>query len=273
MKAIRYLLRDQVAIGSGLIIMVFVLSGLFAGTISPYNPLKQNLRATLDPPSAEHWMGTDYLGRDIFSRIIHGSRITLTICAVAVSVSTLIGVLIGIIAGYFGGPLGQVLMRTVDILMAFPSILLALVTVSILGTGLTSTIIAIGISGIPRFALVSRSMTLVIKEQLFVEAAQSLGRKAFGIIRVHILPNILAPLIVQSTIFIAQAILIGSGLGFLGLGAQPPKPEWGTMLSDARGLLQVAPHVVVFPGMAILVVSLSFNLLGDRLRDALDIRD
>lgn len=273
MRVLKRLRRNRVVIGSSLVILVFIICGLFAESIAPYDPLDQNLRATLKTPNAQHWMGTDYLGRDIFSRVIHGARITLTICTTAVAFSTVIGVFVGVLAGYFGGMLEKALMRIVDMLMAFPSILLALVTVSILGPELSSTVIAIGVSAVPRFALVSRSATLVAREQLFVEAARAMGRRDRGIMRDHILPNILGPLIIQTTIFIAQAVLIAAGLGFLGLGTQPPTPEWGTMLSDGRSFLQVAPHVVVFPGLSILLISLAFNLLGDGIRDAFDTRD
>ncbi|MFB4167888.1 nickel transporter permease [Virgibacillus sp. JSM 102003] len=255
------------------IILILIITAIFAPLIATHSPTDYaSLTDRYQPPSSEHILGTDELGRDIFSRIVFGSRISIQIGVIAVGISMIIGVLLGGIAGYFGKWIDQVIMRIIDILMAFPSILLAIALVAVLGPNLRNAMIAVGIVGIPQFARIVRSAVLSVKETEYIEAARAIGAKHGRTLMHHVLPNCLAPIIVQATLSIGTAILDAAGLSFLGLGAQPPKPEWGAMLSDGRAALQNAPWVVAFPGMAIFLVVLGFNLFGDGLRDALDPR-
>ena len=251
-----------------LCILLFI--AIFAPLIAPYDPLDDNLMNRYEAPSKDHWMGTDEMGRDILSRIIYGSRISLKVGLLSISVALVFGTLLGILAGFYGGMVDMLIMRVMDIMLAFPSILLAITIVTILGPQLKNAILAIGIINIPRFARVIRSSVISIRESEYIDAARSLGANDIRIIVFHLLPNSLAPLIVQSTLGIAEAILEAAALSFLGLGAQPPQPEWGAMLSDARSALQRAPWVATFPGLAIIFGVFGFNLLGDGLRDALD---
>ncbi|WP_404454200.1 ABC transporter permease [Virgibacillus necropolis] len=255
-----------------LIILLLIVTALLAPLIATHSPTEQHIINNYQSPSAEHWLGTDALGRDIFSRIVYGSRISIQIGLIAVGISMIIGVTLGGVAGYFGRWIDQVIMRLVDILLAFPSILLAIALVAVLGPSLQNAMIAVGIVGIPQFARIVRSAVLAVKETEYVEAAKSIGAKNGRILTQHVLPNCVAPIIVQATLGIGTAILDAAGLSFLGLGAQPPTPEWGAMLSDGRAALQNAPWVVAFPGVAIFLVVLGFNLFGDGLRDALDPR-
>lgn len=255
-----------------LIILGLIITAIFAPLIAPYEPTNQEILNKYLPPSADHLLGTDNLGRDIFSRIVYGSRISIQIGVIAVGISMVIGVTLGGIAGYFGRWIDQIIMRLIDILMAFPSILLAIALVAVLGPSLQNAMIAVGIVGIPQFARIVRSAVLSVKETEYVEAAKSIGAKNGRILAQHVLPNCTAPIIVQATLGIGTAILDAAGLSFLGLGAQPPTPEWGAMLSDGRNALQNSPWVVAFPGLAIFLVVLGFNLFGDGLRDALDPR-
>jgi len=245
---------------------------IFAPLIAPYDPLKANLSEIIQPPSRSHLLGTDELGRDILSRIIYGARISLTIGLVSMGIGLLGGVPLGILGAYYGRWVDLVVMRFVDILLSFPAILLAIVIVSVLGPGLYNAMIAVGVAQLPIYARLARAVVLSLKEKEFIEAAKSLGESDLRIILRHITPNSLTPIIVQATLMIASAILSAAALGFLGLGAQPPTPEWGTMLSKGRLYLRVAPHITTFPGLAILITVLGFNLLGDGLRDALDPR-
>jgi peptide/nickel transport system permease protein len=269
---IHRLRRNRLAVGGGAIILVFLIMAVFAGQISPYDPLDQDWSSVQHAPSGEHLLGTDELGRDSLSRIIHGSRISMTIGVVSVSIGLLFGVAVGLLAGYSGGILESLLMRAMDIMLAIPYVLLAIAIVAILGPGLWNTMIAIGIVTVPQFARVVRSSVIEIKTSSYVEAARAVGAGNARIMVRHILVNSLSPIIVQSTLTIASAILNAAALGFLGLGAQPPVPEWGAMLSDGRLLLLVSPWIVTFPGIAIMLSVLGFNLLGDGLRDALDPR-
>jgi peptide/nickel transport system permease protein len=223
-------------------------------------------------PSAEHWFGTDNLGRDVYSRVIHGTRVTLSVAFQAVFVGAIVGITLGIIAGYYGRWVDAVIMRIMDILLAFPGILLALAIVSALGASLGNVVIAIAIFSVPTFARIVRGSTLVVRNLEYIEAIRALGARDAKIIFQHVLPNVLSPIIVQATLYIATAILIASGLSFLGLGAQPPTPEWGLMLAGGRDFIWNAIHVTLFPGLAIVFSVLAFNLLGDGLRDALDPR-
>jgi len=249
---------------------LFVLLAIFSPWICPYDPFEYNMEALLQAPSLSHPFGTDQFGRDVLSRIIEGSRISLMMGIVGVGISIIIGVSLGTIAGYFGGLADTLIMRIMDILMAFPGFLLALAIISILGPSMVNVMIAIGIFSIPVFARIMRSSVIAIKHKEFIEATKSLGGSNFLIIIKHVIPNCIAPIIVLSSMRIATAILSAAGLSFLGLGAQPPSPEWGAMLSEGREYMRSAPHLSTVPGLIIMLVVLGFNMLGDGLRDALD---
>ncbi len=268
----RQLRRNKLALFGLAIVVTFILMAIFAPWIAPDDPFDQNLRQSVEAPSSENPFGRDELGRDILSRVIYGSRISLTIGLISVGIGVAVGVPLGAISGYFGGIVDLLVQRLMDIMLAFPAMLLAIVLVSILGKNLTNAMIAIGIVSIPMYARLVRSSTLSIKENDFVQASKAVGRKDMGIITAHILPNLLSPIIVQSTLQVASAILWAAGLGFLGLGAQAPIPEWGAMLASGRDFIRHAPHVVFFPGLAIMITVFGLNLLGDGLRDALDPR-
>lgn len=229
-----------------------------------------NLSVKLEGPSAQHWFGTDHLGRDIFIRILHGMYITLGVGFTATFLAGLVGVPLGIFAGYYGKWLDTIIMRLMDILLAFPGILLALAIVSVLGGSTINVTIAIAIGAVPQFARIVRGSTLTTKKLEYVDAIRALGARDGKIIFQHILPNIMSPIIVNTTLFIATAILSAAGLSFLGLGVQPPTPEWGAMLNDGRNYMYQASHITFFPGMMIVIVVLAFNLFGDGLRDAFD---
>lgn len=253
------------------LITIIILIGVLTPVVDPYDPrLDSNLTEARKPPSVEHPFGTDRLGRDLFRRILHGTRISLLIGFVVVFVSGAIGTVLGLIAGYFGGGTDTVVMRLMDILLAFPAILLAIAIVAVRGPGLTNTILAVAIVGIPGYARVVRSMVLSLRERDYVDAARMVGVSNSRIMFGHILPNSLTPIIVQMTLGIGGAIVFSAALGFLGLGVQPPTPEWGAMIADGLPLLQQSPNLVFFPGMAIMITVLAFNLFGDGLRDALD---
>jgi len=256
-------------IGLG-IVLFFVLLAILAPLIAPYEIDAQALTNRLLAPSAEHWFGTDDFGRDIFSRVIHGARVSLWVGFLAVSGSVVVGSLLGILAGYYGRWTDMFISRAFDILLAFPSILLAIAIVAILGPSLQNALIAIAIVNVPRFGRLIRSKVLSVKEEEYVLAAKALGMKDTRILFSHILPNSVAPIIVQGTLSIATAIIEAAALGFLGMGAQAPTPEWGKMLADARAYLTEAPWTMIFPGVAIMLTVLGFNLMGDGLRDALD---
>lgn len=251
-------------------VLVFLIVAIFAPWIAPHDPYAQNMQVMLQSPSLDHLFGTDEFGRDIFSRIIYGAQISLMIGIVGVLISIVFGVALGTVSGYFGGIVDSVVMRVMDIFMAFPSFLLALAIVSVLGPGMVNVMIAIGIFSVPTFARLSRSAVISAKNKEYIEAARAMGGTHLFIIWKHILPNSIAPIIVLSTMRIATAILTAAGLSFLGMGAQPPTPEWGAMLSTGREYLRTAPHVSTIPGLAIMFMVLAFNMLGDGLRDALD---
>lgn len=268
----RRLLRNKAFVFGGSIVLIFLLLAFFPQLFTQYNPIEKNLDARLLPPSAAHWFGTDDLGRDICARIIYGAQVSLRVGLLSVGIALVVGSLIGVVAGYFGGMVGEVLMRAIDIILAFPSILLAILIVAILGPGLNNAMIAIGIVNVPLYARLLRSTTLQVRNQEFIEASQAMGASHTRIIAFHILPNCLSPLIVQATLGIGAAILETAGLSFLGLGAQPPTPEWGTMLSNAKDFIRTAPWTLTFPGLAIMGVVVAFNLMGDGLRDLFDPR-
>nr|WP_231514957.1 nickel transporter permease [Oceanobacillus salinisoli] len=261
--------NKSAVIGGGLILF-FIFVTIFGPLFTPYSPNTQDMVNKLQPPSSEHWLGTDNFGRDIFSRLIHGTGLTLIVGFSSVALGATVGVFLGIISGYYGKRTDSIIMRTMDVLLAFPGILLALAIVSVLGGSLVNVIIAVAISSIPIFARIVRSSTLSVKKLEYIDAMRALGASDRRIIFKHIFPNVTSPLIVQATLSIATAILSASGLSFLGLGAQPPTPEWGAMLSDGRNFLYNAPHVALFPGIAIVIVVLAFNILGDGLRDVFD---
>jgi|YNPNPStandDraft_1061719.scaffolds.fasta_scaffold22911_3 peptide/nickel transport system permease protein len=272
LDALRRLFRNRLAIAGMVILGILLLCAIFAEQLAPYDPIEQELLLRRQPPSAQHWMGVDEVGRDILSRIIFGSRISLQIGIVSVSLAIIVGALLGAVAGYKGGWVDDFIMRLMDILLAFPSLLLAIAVVAILGPGLMNMLYAIAFVSIPVYARIVRASVLSVKEQDYVLAARAIGVPPTRILFRNVLPNCLTPLIVQGTLGIATAILDAAGLSFLGLGARPPTPEWGAMLGQGRGSVFTAPHIVIFPGLAIMMTVLGFNLLGDGLRDALDPR-
>lgn len=270
----RMLKKNKMALLGLVILVILFLLAIFADVIADYDTvvIKQNLANRLKGPSADHWLGTDEFGRDIFARLIHGARVSLKVGIVAVGISIVCGGTLGALAGYYGGKLDNIIMRIMDIFLAVPSILLAIAIVSALGPSILNLMVAISVSNIPRYARIVRASVLSIRDQEFVEAARAIGANNARIIFRHIIPNSLAPVIVQGTLGVASAILSTAGLSFIGLGIQPPAPEWGSMLSGGRQYLRYAWWVTTFPGVAIMITILSLNLLGDGLRDALDPR-
>lgn len=270
----RRLKRNKMAVLGLIILIILVLLAVFADVIANYDNvvIKQNLAHRLQGPSAAHWLGTDEFGRDIFARLVHGTRVSLQVGIVAVGISIVIGGILGAVAGYYGGKLDNTIMRIMDIFLAVPSILLAIAIVSALGPSIINLMLAISISSVPSYARIVRASVLSIRDQEFIEAAKAIGASNIRIIFRHIIPNSLAPVIVQATLGVASAILSTAGLSFIGLGIQPPAPEWGSMLSGGRQYLRYAWWVTTFPGVAIMITILSLNLLGDGLRDALDPR-
>lgn len=258
----------------GLILIILYLLAALLGAFSllPYSPIEQHVKDRMQPPSWQYPMGTDMFGRDAFSRVVRGATNSLKVGVISVSLASLVGIALGTLAGYVGGNFDNVLMRIMDIFFAFPAILLALAIVAALGPGTRNTIIAIAIVYMPIFARVARGPTLTVKSMEFITAAHSLGARGPYILRKHILPNITAPLIVQVSLALSWAILTEAGLSFLGLGSQPPEPSWGNMLSESRTMIELAPWLAIFPGLAIMLCVLGFNLLGDGLRDVLDPR-
>jgi peptide/nickel transport system permease protein len=255
----------------GLILCALLGVGAIVGIwYTPYDPVEIAPAVRLQPPSLDHWLGTDHFGRDMFSRILAGAHLSLAIGLASILVAVLAGLLLGLPAGYFGGRVDMVIMRFVDVLLAFPSVLLALSVVALLGASLNNVILAVGIATIPVFARVVRATVLSVRTLPYIEAARSIGCHDGRLIGWHILPNILAPLIVLATLNTASAILIGSALSFLGLGPQPPSPEWGAILSEARNYMRLGWWLTIFPGSAIAITVLALNLLGDGLRDVLD---
>jgi peptide/nickel transport system permease protein len=267
---------NRLALLGAVVMSLFILIAIFAPLIAPYDPLQQNLAGKFAPPSRAHLMGQDELGRDILSRVIYGARISLTAGLAAVAVATGLGTLIGVAAGYFGRWPDSVLMRLMDVVLSFPSILLAILIVSVLGASLTNAMLAIGIVFIPQMARVVRSAVISVRDRDFIEAERALGAGNAQIVFSGVLPNSMAPLIVQATLTLATAILDIASLSFLGLGARAPSPEWGAMLTDAfrsgYGVFIQGQHAIIFPGIAIALSVLAVNFIGDGLRDALDPR-
>lgn len=264
--------RNRAALVGGILLLIYVLTALLAPVLFPGNPSAPNLMKSLERPSLEHPLGTDELGRSILGRIIYGSRVSLLIAVGVISVGLIIGVPLGLVSGYYGGKVDFGIQRVTDTMLAFPGFLLALSLVAVLGVGLKNTVISIGISMVPTYIRLVRGCVLSVKEEVYVEAARAVGTRDIAILFRHILPNVMVPITVQTSLGMGTAILFAAGLGFLGIGIQPPTPEWGTMLGSGRVYLFHAPHVATIPGIAIFLAVLSFNLLGDGLRDALDPR-
>lgn len=267
----RRLKKSPTAMAGLAVIIALVAGAAFADLFAPYRMVvKQHIDARLQLPSAGHLFGTDTFGRDVFARVLHGSRASLTLGVGTTFLALIAGCLLGAVAGYFGGGVDSIIMRLMDVLTSIPSLLLSLSIVAALGAGIRNLIIAITLSRVPAFVRIVRSAVLTIVDQDFIEASKAGGIKNGRIIRRHVIPNAVGPIIVQTTMSISQLILQAASLSFLGMGVQPPNPEWGAMLNEAREYMRVAPHLMIFPGMAIVLAALSFNLLGDGLRDALD---
>ncbi len=272
MRLLRRFLRKKAAVIAGLYIFLLLFTALFAAQLSPHDPLKVYSAHALEAPSVTFPLGTDNLGRDILSRIIYGTRVSLRVGLMAVSIAAVIGSTMGMLAGYLGGWIDQIVMRIVDIMLAIPGILLALIIIATLGPSMNNLILAVGISSVPTYARLVRGTVLSAREREYVEAARALGSGSLRIMLKHILPNIVAPIVVLGSLGVGVAILSTAGLSFIGLGVRPPTPEWGGMLADARTYLRDAWWMFTFPGLAISSTVLSANLLGDALRDVLDPR-
>ncbi|MCT8139335.1 ABC transporter permease subunit [Anaerobacillus sp. CMMVII] len=264
------LAKNKAAMAGAFIVLIFITLAILAPYIAPHDPLDIQMAKKLQTPSAEHWLGTDDKGRDILSRILIGARISLTVGIVSTIIGAFVGVILGIVAGYYGRWIDSLIMRICDVLLAFPGILLALAIVSVLGASTMNVILAVAFFAIPSFARIVRGSTLSVKKLEYIDAIRAMGSSDLRIIFKHILPNIVSPIIVQATLYIASAIITASALSFLGMGTQPPTPEWGMMLSQGRSYIAQAPHLTLFPGLVILLVVIGFNLFGDGLRDALD---
>ncbi len=269
-ETIKALLRDRVGrwglFGMCLIIVIAIL----APVIAPYNPIEILSVSKLQKPNGEHLFGTDHLRRDVFSRIVYGARISIFVGIISVGIGAVAGFILGVMAGYFGGKTDNIIMRIMDVFFAFPSILLALVIVAVLGPNLTNTMVAIGIAFIPIFTRTVRASVISVKDIDYISNAKSVGVPTGKIILKHIIPNTLSPFLVQITLSLSSAILTESTLSFLGLGIQPPNPSWGSMLNEARAYMEFAPWTLIFPAIFIIITILSFNILGDSLRDVLD---
>ncbi|BAF88991.1 ABC-type dipeptide/oligopeptide/nickel transport permease protein [Azorhizobium caulinodans ORS 571] len=262
--------KQKVALVAGAFLLALLLVAIFAPWVAPYDPSTPDYMAILQGPSAAHWAGTDAYGRDVFSRIIFGARISLAVGFLSVSLGGFVGVTLGVVSGYYGGLIDSVIMRVCDVLLAFPGILLAIGVIAILGPGIDNVIYAVAVFSVPIFARLARGSTLSLKRAVYVDAARAIGVKDRVIMMRHLLPGALPNVIVYFSMRIGTSILTAASLSFIGLGAQPPSPEWGAMLADGRSYIGVADNVTLFPGIAIFITVLAFNLLGDGLRDALD---
>ena len=270
--SLQRLRKNRGAVAGSIVLLVLIVASMAAPWITTHDPVILAPRERLQPPSAQYWFGTDAFGRDVFTRVVYGGRVSLMVGVIAVAISLSLGVTLGLLAGYLGGVFDDVVMRLIDVLMAFPGLLLALAVVAILGPNLVNAMIAVGISAAPTYARVTRSAVLQTKELAFIEAARQSGARVWRIVLVHVFPNVLGSIVVIATLGVANAIIAGAALSFLGLGAGPPTPEWGLMLSDGRAYLRHAWWITTFPGAAIMVTVLAINLMGDGLRDALDPR-
>jgi glutathione transport system permease protein len=262
--------RKHIALGAAAVLLLIVLAAIFAPFIAPYDPTTPDYNNVLSGPSLLHLFGTDSYGRDVFSRVIWGGRISLSVGVISVALGGVVGVALGLFSGFVGGWVDGVIMRFCDVLFAFPGILLAIGVVAMLGPGVTNVIYAVAVFSVPVFARLVRGSTLALKQTVYVQAARSIGVSRIKLVMRHILPGTLPAVIVYVSLRIGTAILTAAALSFIGLGAQPPSPEWGAMLADGRNYLGVADQLTLFPGLAIFVTVLAFNLLGDGLRDALD---
>lgn len=269
-RVLQELVRNRFALAGALFLLLIVSVAILAPVIARQDPNEQSLLTRLKSPSSEHWLGTDELGRDVFSRLAYGARISLFIGLVGTAGGVILGTLLGLVSGFLGGWTDTLTMRLIDVMFAFPGILLAILIVAVMGPGILNLVIALTIWGTPTLARIVRSGVLALKSQEFVEAARAMGASRARIMFVHLLPNSMAPIIVYATLGIAGSLLTAAGLGFLGLGVQPPTAEWGAMLSVGRGYLREAPHLMIFPGLLIFATVISLNLIGDALRDALD---
>jgi peptide/nickel transport system permease protein len=272
-RVVRRFSRNPAAMFGAAIVVIFVAVALLAPWIAPYEPTRTNWLAVRRPPSDQFWFGTDDLGRDVLSRLIHGARASLLAGVISVSIAFAIGVPVGMFSGYLGRWVDATIMRVIDALLAVPFLIFAIALAAFLGPSLTNAMIAIGISTSPIFARLARGQTLVVKVEEYVEAARSIGAPHWIVLARHIFPNVLPPLLVQATLSIATAIIAEAALSFLGLGQQAPAPSWGSMLNTARSFLVQAPWMAIYPGIAIFLTVLGFNLLGDGLHDALDPKD
>ena len=270
--ALRQLRRSRNALVGGAILVCLALVSLAAPFIAPHDPIRMSPADVLEPPGARFPLGTDQFGRDVLSRILLGAPLSLSLGVISVAIGGTVGTLLGLAVGYWGGWTERIVMRCIDVMLAFPGILLALSVVAVLGPGLNNVMVAVGIGGIPTFARIVRGSVLTAREHVYVEAARALGASDLTIVLRHVLPNVVAPIIVLATLGMGTAILSGAALSYLGLGAQPPAPEWGAMLSTGRDYLRGSWWISTFPGLAILVTVMAINLLGDGLRDALDPR-
>jgi peptide/nickel transport system permease protein len=271
-ETLRELMRRKLGVAGLIIISFIIILSLIAPIIAPYDPLDQRLDERLQPPSSKHLMGTDKLGRDIFSRILYGGRISLFIAVSSVVLATLIGMLIGLISGYLGGRIDDLLMRITDMFMAFPSLILALAIAAMLKPGMFNVITAISLSSWPQYARMARAITIQVKNEPYIEAAVSMGASNTRILLGHIIPMVIPQVMIQGMINLGGAILTAAGLGFLGFGVPPPTPEWGLMVSEGRDLIQSHWWISTFPGLMIFLSVVGFNLLGDQLRDIFDVR-
>lgn len=262
--------KNKGALIGGYLIIFLIIIAIAGPFLTTFDPFEPNYSVKFEAPSSEHWFGADHHGRDIFTRVVHGLGLTLSIGFFSTLIGGIAGVAAGIISGYYGGKIDAVMMRLMDVLLAFPGILLALALVSILGANTRNVVIAVAISAIPTFARIVRGSTLATKNLEYIDAMKALGASDIRIIFKHILPNIISPIIVQASLYIATAVLSASGLSFLGMGAQPPSPELGAILSDGRDYMWDAGHITLFPGLVIMLIVLAFNVFGDGLRDALD---
>jgi peptide/nickel transport system permease protein len=271
-RALRRLMRRRGAMAGLALVLFFVALAIFAAWISPHDPLATSWSAVRKPPSAAHWFGTDEIGRDVLSRVVWGARASLLAGVVSVCISLVVGVPIGLAAGYLGGWVDMLISRLADAMLACPFLILAIALAAFLGPSLTNAMIAIGIAATPVFVRLTRAQVLAVKVEDYVEAARAVGNSHLRIALRHVFPNVVAPLIVQATLAIAAAVIAEASLSFLGLGQQPPAPSWGSMLNTAKNYVENAPWMAIWPGLSIFLLVLSFNLLGDGLRDALDPR-
>lgn len=272
MKLFRRFLRNRGAVVGSVLVIAYIGLALLAPVLAPHDPVKNNLIRRLEPPSVEYVLGNDELGRDIFSRLVWGARTSLAIGVGAVSLAIVVGIPVGLIAGYYGGRIDSLVSGAIDVLMAFPGILLALGVVAIFGFGTGKLILALGIYSVPTFARLVRASAITLRGMEYIQAARALGQTEWRIMLRHLMPNLLGPVIVEATLRLATVVLTASTLSFLGLGVQPPDPEWGSMIASSRKYLRTSPHATVIPGIALMLVVLAFNLAGDGLRDALDPR-